>query len=434
MDDASILTALARYARVGSTAAGFAGRLAGQQLLGRPIDDAAYALQLKEALGNLRGPLMKVAQFLATLPDAIPPEYAQALLELQAKAPPMGPGFVRRRMSHELGPQWQSYFQDFNLHAHGAASLGQVHKATLQSGTVVACKLQYPQMDALVHADLQNLRAFLGIYHTFSKALNTQEIQTEIQEKLAEELNYTHEAANINLYRRIFKNVPGINVPHVHEPLSTSRLLTMSWMDGQSVLNFADTPISQREAIAKQLFYAWYMPFYHHGYIHGDPHPGNYLVGEDHTLQLFDFGCVRAFAPTFVRGVVTLYRALLHNRLDEAIQAYEMWGFQNLTKAHIEVMHQWARLLFDPLLEDRKRPIQEGYSASAGWETAVNIHQSLHKLGGITPPKEFVFMDRAAVGLGGVFMRLKVELNWHRLLEEILENTPPAIDAGKQIA
>jgi predicted unusual protein kinase regulating ubiquinone biosynthesis (AarF/ABC1/UbiB family) len=424
MDDASLLTALARYTRVGTTAAGFAGRLAGQQLLGRPIDDATYALQLKEALGNLRGPLMKVAQFLATLPDALPPEYAQAFLELQAKAPPMGPGFVRRRMSHELGPTWQNYFRDFNVDAHGAASLGQVHKATLHSGAVVACKLQYPQMEALVNADLQNLRALLGVYHTVSKALNTHEIQTEIREKLAEELNYTHEAANIAVYQRIFENVPGIEIPHVHTGLSTSRLLTMSWMDGKNILSLTDAPLSQREAIAKRLFYAWYMPFYHHGYIHGDPHPGNYLVGEDHTLQLLDFGCVRAFTPPFVQGVITLYRALLHNRLNDATHAYEMWGFQNLTKAHIDVMHQWATLLFGPLLEDRKRPIQEGYSASAGWETAMKLHQALHKLGGITPPKEFVFMDRAAVGLGGVFMRLKVELNWHRLLEEILESMP----------
>jgi hypothetical protein len=117
-----------------------------------------------------------------------------------------------------------------------------------------------------------------------------------------------------------------------------------------------------------------------------------------------------------------LYRALLENNLEKTVEAYEAWGFKGLTKAHIEVMNNWAKLLYEPLLEDKVRPIQRQYSGSEGWEVATKVHRELHKLGGIKPPREFVFMDRASVGLGAVFMRLKANLNWHRMTEELIES------------
>ena len=424
IDDPTLSAKLKRYLEVGSAVGGLTARLVGQEYLGRPIDDAAYAKNLKATLGSMKGPLMKVAQFLATIPDAIPADYAQELRELQSSAPPMGAPFVRRRMAAELGPNWQHRFQDFDLTAKAAASLGQVHQATTQDGQIVACKLQYPQMQSLVETDLSNLRALLGVYHVWNKALDTSEVQDEIKTRLLEELDYHHEAQQIAHYQTIFKDTDWINIPTVYPELSTGRLLTMSWMDGKPIYDFIDSDIDFRNQLADHLFQAWYRPLYHHGMIHGDPHPGNYLIRDDGTIQLLDFGCVRHFPAQFIKGVIQLYHALLNNKPDQAVYAYECLGFTNLSKPVIEVIGQWARLLYDPVLDDRVRPIQEDFSGTKGWQTASQVHAELNKLGGIRPPREFVFMDRAAVGLGGVFMRLKVERNWHQLFEAVIEHSP----------
>jgi predicted unusual protein kinase regulating ubiquinone biosynthesis (AarF/ABC1/UbiB family) len=421
MDNSSLSGTLKRYLQVGRTVGGLATRVAGQHYLDRSIDDEAYARSLKEALGNLKGPLMKVAQFLATIPDAIPPEYAQELLELQSQAPSMGAPFVRRRMTAELGIDWQTHFKEFNLQAAAAASLGQVHKAIDHHGNVLACKLQYPNMQGAIETDLNNLKMILGLYHMWNKALDTSEVQQEITTRLLEELDYEHEAEQIEVYQNIFKDNPAIQIPEIYKHLSTKRLLTMNWMDGYPLFQCIDKDECFRNQVADRLFEAWYKPFYHHGVIHGDPHPGNYLLTDEGYIQLLDFGCVRHFPPSFIQGVIDLYHALLHNKPEQAIAAYETWGFTNLSHELIEIMNEWARLLYDPLLDDKVRPIQKGFSGANGWETATKVHAELHRLGGIKPPKEFVFMDRAAVGLGSVFMRLKAERNWHQMFEELIK-------------
>ena len=153
-DGSTLFGEARRMLRTSGAVGGIAARVAGQRLFGMKTDKAAHAEDLKAILGGLKGPMMKVAQFLSTVPDALPPEYAKELATLQANAPPMGWPFVRRRMSTELGPAWQSRFSAFGQEAAAAASLGQVHRATLPDGREVACKLQYPDMPSVVEADL----------------------------------------------------------------------------------------------------------------------------------------------------------------------------------------------------------------------------------------------------------------------------------------
>src|SRR5882672_12174988 len=138
----------ARYARVGANVGGVAARIAGARLFGLALDRGRNAIELAAALGGLKGPIMKVAQLMATIPDALPPEYAAELAKLQSEAPPMGWGFVKRRMMAELGTDWQSKFASFEHHPAAAASLGQVHRALSHAvgkglGAELACKLQY---------------------------------------------------------------------------------------------------------------------------------------------------------------------------------------------------------------------------------------------------------------------------------------------------
>src|SRR6478609_1699259 len=161
----------ARYARVGANMGGVAARMAGARLFNRDGQDASNAAALAQALGGLKGPIMKVAQLLATVPDLVPPEYAAELSKLQSEAPPMGAAFVSRRMMSELGPAWRSRFETFDLRPSAAASLGQVHRATGLDGTALACKLQYPDMQSAVEADLRQLRLAMGIYERYDRTV-----------------------------------------------------------------------------------------------------------------------------------------------------------------------------------------------------------------------------------------------------------------------
>ncbi|SNB68690.1 Predicted unusual protein kinase regulating ubiquinone biosynthesis, AarF/ABC1/UbiB family [Arboricoccus pini] len=425
-----------RYAAVGSTVAGVGARLAGRRVFGGPdYDKAAAAGDMRAALGGLKGPLMKVAQILATIPEAVPKEFQAELAQLQSNAPPMGPPFVRRRMMSELGPDWQRHFKEFPLTAAAAASLGQVHKATLSDGRLVACKLQYPNIGAAVDADLGQLRVILGIFGRYERSIDTTDIYDELADRLREEVDYDREARHARLYADMLAGEPEIHVPAIVGELSTRKLLTMSWLEGQPLLTFKDRPIEARNRLAMNMFKAWYTPFYRYGLIHGDPHLGNYAVRPDLGINLLDFGCVRIFPPAFVKGVIDLYRALESGDRALAVSAYEQWGFKNLTNDLVESLNLWASFIYAPLLEDRTRLIQEKAApGNDGRNIVQDVRAKLREAGGVRPPREFVFMDRAAVGLGSVFLHLKAEINWHRLFMGLIEDFDVDALARRQAA
>ena len=410
-----------RYAKVGTAVGGLAARLAGDKFLGIKIDKESHARDLKMALGGLKGPLMKVAQIMATIPEALPQEYVQELIQLQSNAPSMGWVFVKRRMAAELGNDWLARFDSFEREAAAAASLGQVHKATLD-GETLACKLQYPDMQSAVEADLTQLKLIFRIYGQYDKSIDTSQIHAEIADRLREELDYEREARHMQLYAEMLKAEKHIHVPEVLPELSTRRLLTMSWLDGRSLLDFKDADLETRNRLALNMFRAWYVPFYDYGVIHGDPHLGNYSVRDDIDVNLLDFGCIRVFQAKFVGGVIDLYHAIQNDDRELAVHAYETWGFHDLSDEVIDTLNLWAHFVYGPLLEDRERKIQEMDTTGIyGRDVAEKVHKRLRELGGVRPPREFVFMDRAAIGLGGVFMHLKAEINWHRLFHELIE-------------
>ena len=426
---------MGRYAKVGVAVGGVAARLAGKRYLGMDLDRERHAADLKAALGGLKGPLMKAAQILATIPDALPEAYAAELTQLQANAPSMGWPFVKRRMMAELGPDWRGRFATFERTAARAASLGQVHRATDAAGQALACKLQYPDMASAVAADLQQLKVVFAIHRRTDGVVDTSQIHAELADRLHEELDYEREARHTRLYGEMLADEPGVYVPAVVAPLSTRRLLTTVWLDGAPMLDFIDgtDPVSDdRSRVAYNMFRAWYVPFYGYGVIHGDPHLGNYTVRGDRGVNLYDFGCIRVFKPSFVRGVIDLYHALRDGDEALAVSAYETWGFSGLDREVIRVLNIWAAFIYAPLMEDKVQKIQDSDSGLYGASVANKVHGELRKLGGITPPREFVLMDRAAIGLGSVFLRLKAEINWHRLFHDLIEDFDEAALAARQ--
>ncbi len=429
-----------RYARVGAGVGTAAARVAAGRVFSGSADRASEARLLRETLGGLKGPLMKVAQLLATIPDALPAEYAVELATLQSHAPPMGWPFVRRRMAAELGPDWQKKFASFEHEAAHAASLGQVHRARAHDGEMLACKLQYPDMQSAVEADLRQLRLAFAIHRRMNPAIDTAEIADEIGARLREELDYEREARHMALYADILGNYPTIRVPGVRPELSTGRLLTMAWLDGERLLDFTEADVDTRNLLATHMFDAWWRPFCGHGVIHGDPHLGNYSAwlddaGKPKGLNLLDYGCIRIFPPSFVVGVVELYNGLRTDDRDRVVAAYETWGFKNLSNELIDILNIWARFIYGPLMEDRVRVLADGVRAAEyGRQQAFAVHQALKEKGPVRVPREFVFMDRAAIGLGAVFIHLKAELNFYRLFHAALEGFSAERVAERQSA
>ena len=253
-----------RYARVTGTMGNLAIKMAGERYLGIKINREEHAAKLRDALGGLKGPLMKVAQILATIPEALPREYAEELANLQTDAPSMGWLFVKRRMASELGADWQAQFTEFEKAAAAAASLGQVHRATGSDGANLACKLQYPDMASAVQADLRQLKLIFSLYERYDKAISTSDIHTELAERLEEELDYRREAANMRLYCAMLDQVEGANVPETVDALSTQRLLTMTWLNGSKLKAFIKENEDQamRNKVAENMFRTWYVPFF----------------------------------------------------------------------------------------------------------------------------------------------------------------------------
>ncbi|MEQ8664699.1 MAG: AarF/ABC1/UbiB kinase family protein [Rhodospirillales bacterium] len=420
-DGDSIGGRVRRYARVGRAMGSVAVKAAGGRVMGQPFSSVVNAGELRDALGGLKGPLMKVAQILSTVPDLLPDDYARELMQLQSNAPSMGWPFVRRRMSGELGPDWMSRFGSFDREAVAAASLGQVHRATTVDGTPIACKLQYPDMSSAVEADLRQLKVVFSVYRRYDQAIDPSEIHAELAARLREELDYEREARHIDLYRDMLVSENGVHVPDVIDDLSTDRLLSMAWLDGKSILGVAERDIGDRNEVALNMFRAWYAPFYGYGIIHGDPHLGNYSVRDDLGINLLDFGCVRVFPPSFVGAVIDLYKALRDDDEALAVHAYETWGFTDLDREMIEILNQWARFLYGPLMADTVRPIQEEGGIVYGAKVASKVHADLRKTGGVKPPREFVLMDRAAIGLGSVFTHINAEVNWYRLFHDLID-------------
>ncbi len=433
LDKTGFVDNVQRMIRASSAVGGVAARMAGHKL-GLRGNKANHAEELRALLGSLKGPMMKAAQLLSTIPGALPEEYAEALAHLQANAPSMGWGFVQRRMRAELGAGWESHFRSFSHEAVAAASLGQVHRAALADGREVACKLQYPGMTGAMEQDLRQLKRGLGVFSLVGSAIRQDEVYTELAERMREELDYTREASHLRLYRLMLKDVAEVSVPEPVEELTTSRLLTMAWTPGRSMKSVLAENLSQEERndIAKALFRAWYKPVYQYGVIHGDPHMGNFTIRDDGGLNLLDFGAVRIFSPRFIGGVLSLFTALRDGDDDRAYEAYHDWGFKNISRETASVLNEWARFFYRPLMKDEVCNVEETNNPQEARKVLEKVYEGLKRTGGVTLPREFVMLDRSAIGLGSAFLRLGACVNWHELFHELTDDFSVELLAARQ--
>lgn len=333
-------SSLSRSAKLASIPLGLAGRSAvgwGRKVAGgdaAKIDaeaQRAFAEQVFEVLGQLKGGAMKVGQSLSVLEAAFPEEYAaplrEALVRLQESAPPMRAEAVHRILSEELGPRWRSSkFLSFDDRPAAAASIGQVHRAVWRDGREVAVKVQYPGAEEALKSDLAQLGRLARITAGWVPGLDIGPVIRELQARMTEELDYTLEAYHQQVVGRGFRNHPDYFVPEVlaHSP----RVLVSEWVDGvslASVIATGDQPV--RDAAA-QLYYEFLLlaPV-EVGVLHADPHPGNFRITPDGRLGVIDFGAVNLLPEGFPTPIGHLLRRALDGSAEAVVQGLREEGF-----------------------------------------------------------------------------------------------------------
>lgn len=378
---------------------------------------------------ELRGAFMKLTQMLSMRGDLFPPEALEVLSVVQSSVPPMPWERVREVLAAELGGPVETRFRRFEPEAFAAASLGQVHRAELVSGERVAVKVQYPGVADTVRQDVRNVRGLLRIFTGIARDVlrqdvDPEEVAAELEARLDEELDYRHEAANLERFRRLLADDLEVMIPRHHADLSTQRVLTMGYLEGYPIQDVMAPGVDRKlqDWVAVKLFRLLWRQVLEFGVLHTDPHPGNYLVTHHPRLGILDFGSVRVFEPEIRAAYLRLARGLLgrdDGGIGAACAALGFLGPGDDPVPLVRMMHIVCEPLeidapFDPRAYDlMERAAQVTQMAVAHRQFRAPGHQ--------------VFLLRALVGLDGYLKALAAPRNWHREFRAILQAaaTPP---------
>jgi predicted unusual protein kinase regulating ubiquinone biosynthesis (AarF/ABC1/UbiB family) len=384
------------------------------------------ARRVVERSAELRGAFMKMAQLLSMRQDLFPAEALEVLAVVQSSVPPMSWTKVRRVLASELGARPEERFASIEHEAFAAASLGQVHRATLRGGRPVVVKVQYPGVADTVHQDIKNIRALVRVFDSIAHDVMRQDVDSrdvvrELEERLAEELDYGREAANLARFRKLLASDDEVMIPRVYPKLSAKRVITMDRLDGYPVQDIMAPGVDQelKDWVALKLFHLLWRQMFEFGVLHADPHPGNYLVTHHPKLGILDFGSVRVFEPEIRLGYLHTARGLLAGDDDAVGAAVTALGFVSPgqgTRPFVEML----RIICEPILVDREYDprdydvVERGFRASQ-----IKLSNRLYKA-----PGHQVFFLRALAGLDGYLKAFGTVRNWHRLFRAIVEAVP----------
>jgi len=254
------------------------------------------ALKMVHRLGYLRGAATKLGQAFGSLPELLPDQVVSTLEMLHAQAPPMHFSLIREVLRDELGKDPSDLFATFDKEPFAAASIGQVHRATLKSGEEVAVKIQYPGIGRAMHADVRNLMALVFPMRLSKEMDSIRDQVGAMRDMLEQEIDYEQETRNLIEARKLFTPEDGIVVPKVFEQFSSRRVLTAEFIPGPHLCNFLKTNPSQelRDAFGLKISRAWFRMYFANA-SYADPHSGNYVFMNDGRLGLLDFGCIQRF-------------------------------------------------------------------------------------------------------------------------------------------
>src|SRR3954466_6751373 len=331
--------AISRGAKLASLPLGVAGRATiglGKRIGGRPAELVASELQARTAeqlfrvLGELKGGAMKFGQalsvFEAALPEDLAGPYRSALTKLQEAAPPMPPSTVNKVLTKGLGADWRSSFQEFSDTPAAAASIGQVHRAVWADGRDVAVKLQYPGAGPALLSDLNQLARLARLFAIVNPGLDVKPLIVELKARVAEELDYSLEAASQEALATAYGGDPDfVAPPAVHE---SHGVLVSEWVDGTPLSRIIrDGTQEQRDRAGLLLMRFLFSGPARAGLLHADPHPGNFRLLDDGRLAVLDYGAVNRLPDGLPTAIGPLVRLALADRADDVLAGLRAEGF-----------------------------------------------------------------------------------------------------------
>ncbi|MFV8165813.1 ABC1 kinase family protein [Mycobacterium sp. 134] len=356
---------VARNAKLAGLAGGMAGRAAlgfGKRLTGKSKDEVTAELmdkaaqQLFAVLGELKGGAMKVGQALSVLEAAIPEQYGkpyrEALTKLQREAPPLPAAKVHRVLDAQLGTKWRERFTSFDDTPVASASIGQVHKAVWSDGREVAVKIQYPGADEALRTDLKTIQRMVGVFKQLAPGVDIQGIVDELLERTEMELDYRLEADNQRAFAKAYRDDPHFAVPAI--VASAPKVVIAEWMDGipMSVIIRDGTP-EQRDLMGTRLSELTFDAPKRLQMMHGDAHPGNFMLLPDGRMGVIDFGAVAPLPDGFPTALGECIRLARDKNYDELLPTMEEAGFiQKGEQVSIEEVDDMLRQYVEPIEVD----------------------------------------------------------------------------------
>lgn len=412
-------------ARAGaSTAASYLGSLgrptAAREEL-RTAELVKNAHRLVSTLGEMKGAAMKVGQMLSLQDAFLPPEVAAVLRTLQKETPSLPLEMVEDQLAAELGDPLQ-LFASFEPEAFAAASIGQVHRAVLRDGRQVAVKIQYPDIDRIVEADLGNLRRVLKSVVALVSKVDFEPIWKELQARLREELDYLHEAERIRRMAELHAGVPEVVIPKVVEEASTARILTMEYEEALSPDEACSAAMPQalRDRWGLVLFDFFLRGLLEHRLLHADPNLANFAFRRDGRVVVYDFGCIKEMPLRLARGYRELCRAALAGRVDELPGRLKKMGVHRADGRPLDpaLVAPWAALVLELLRP--APPYRFGVDGSVASRMFDAARNSLAEAGDVRFPPDVVFVNRTVGGHFGNLTRLRAEGPWREHLERFV--------------
>jgi predicted unusual protein kinase regulating ubiquinone biosynthesis (AarF/ABC1/UbiB family) len=403
--------------------------------------------QWAHRLGSSRGVLMKAGQILSVvLPDSGVESgyrgiYQAALAKLQDNAPPMPAAVVTEVITAELGRPPSELFAEFDPRPVAAASIGQVHAATLPDGRKVAVKVQYPGVDEAIRADLANtelLATFFRLLVTLMPNLTKLDVRAmarEISERIGEEIDYQTEAANQRLFADVYRGHPFIHIPEVHDEWSTRRVLTMDFVDGQRYAKATMAEQDLRDRWSEVIFRFYLGSMYNFGLVHTDAHPGNYLFHPDGTVTFLDFGCVKQLSTDRVAGMSSWFQPTLDGDVEAVWRAAAKSGYVDPTDPADPVeLLAWFRDAYRYIVGPQPFTITPRYVADAMRDriSATSPHRRV--IGKMTMDSDVTMALRMDIAVIAALGGLRPNGQWRAICQEWVDAAPPTTTYGQLAA
>ena len=380
--------------------------------------DKRIGADLAQTLGDMKGLAAKLGQMLSTLGFALPGELREQLAGLHDRVPPMPSETARAIVAKELGVLPERLFRRWEDQPFAAASLGQVHRATLWGGEDVAVKVQYPAVTKMLTADLKNaalLDRFATLLFRYQERGSAVE---ELRERFLEECNYGTEARNTTEFAKLLAPWHEIVVPRVYPRFSTSRILTTEMLIGRTFAEFTKGADQQeKNRVGELLFEATFTLIFRHHIFNCDPSPGNFLFLSDGRVAFLDFGCVKRFPPRLISVWKRLTVATLKNEQSTLRRELIRHGFiERPDVVDIDQFLAFIRTLCEPWLVDATYRFSPSYTERT-WRELLDSPERFK----LTMPKDMLFTTRLQWGLCALLADLGAEANWHRIMRRILK-------------